>query len=82
MTRLRCCVPHCKRTRGPRKGETAVPFTEWICSEHYKPVDKKLKVLRRRLRRRHGPTERGRRADHVMWAKIKKQAIERGLGLT
>ncbi len=82
MTRLPCCVPHCRRTRGDRKGDPVSRYSEWICGDHYKLVDKELKLRRRQLRRRHGDTPRGRWADDVMWAKIRKQAIERGLGIS
>lgn len=53
MTRLRCVVPSCRRTRGQRKGEPPIKGDEeWICGVHWKMVDRSLKALRRQSRRR------------------------------
>lgn len=41
--RTACCVPFCRRTRGLRKGETALP-SEWVCGEHWRMVPKHNRV--------------------------------------
>lgn len=43
MSRVPCCVPHCRRTRRPWDGMGANP--EWICGKHWPQISK---VLRRR----------------------------------
>lgn len=57
MTRLSCCVPFCRRTRGLRKGETSLP-SEWVCGMHWRMVPKKhrarLSQAYRWYRRRFG----------------------------
>lgn len=47
-----------------------------ICPKHYRLVDPRLKALRRRARRqgRHAAADR-------LWQKIRRQAIERAVGL-
>ncbi len=51
--RLRCCVPHCKHTRGPRKGDTE-PLREggeWICGKHWMALPKQTRRVRYRVER-------------------------------
>lgn len=50
--RIGCVVPGCRRTRGDRKGDPLQPGMEWICGEHWALVDRSLKRLRARSRRR------------------------------
>ena len=69
--RLPCCVPFCRRTTKDNRG-----FNEWLCSKHYGLVDQKLKALRRRALRR-GRYE----LDELIWRRLKRQAIERAVGL-
>lgn len=47
MTRLPCCVPFCRATRGDRKGDPLVPGMEWICSKHWRHVDRRTKRFKR-----------------------------------
>jgi hypothetical protein len=46
--RLPCCVPFCRRTRGPRKGDRypIEEATEWLCADHWKLADVRLRRLR------------------------------------
>lgn len=81
VTRLPCLVPFCRRTRGDRKNDPLRPGLEWICAEHWRLVDRSLKLKRRRLRRRHGDSPCGRRLDHWIWKRMKAQAIERAGGI-
>lgn len=91
--RLRCCVPFCSRTRGARKGDD-YPIEEgmeWICSEHWRAVPKKLRQVQSRsynwsrgqpYRRRGAPTYRkNRQAAGRIWRRCKRAAIERAMGL-
>jgi hypothetical protein len=43
--RTACCVPFCARS-------TKGVWAEWLCSDHWKLVDRSLKALRTRSRRR------------------------------
>lgn len=40
--RLRCCVPHCRRTR-----KAGGAGDEWICGVHWPMVSKRTKLFRR-----------------------------------
>lgn len=95
--RLSCVVPFCKHTHGRHKGEP--PFnewTEWICGEHWRLVDQRLKRLRTAIRRRAERLKTGaeyRRgwvhprlvnalgSQRRIWRKMKRQAIERAMGI-
>jgi hypothetical protein len=46
--RLPCCVPFCRRTRGRRKGDRypIEEATEWLCADHWKLADQRLRRLR------------------------------------
>ena len=86
--RLRCSVPYCRRTYGNPDG-----YAEWLCGEHYRLADPSLRMRKtaymRKLRaaeRRCDPAsiERAERLLHIanfVWRKIKRQAIERALGI-
>ena len=69
--RIPCVVPYCTC------GATCYPpGYEIVCPKHYRLVDRCLKALRRTARRR------GReRLDHLLWRRIKRQAIERAAGI-
>ena len=70
--RIPCIVPYCGC------GATCYPpGYEIICSKHYRLVDRALKTLRRRARKA-GKN----RLDHMLWQRIKRQAIERAMGIT
>jgi hypothetical protein len=88
--RICCCVPGCKRSTA--RFESG----EIICAKHYRLVDKKLKKLRARIRardrRNHQPGRiitalialrilRAEQTDAMIWERIKKQAIERAMGI-
>lgn len=80
-----CEVPFCRRT------STRWP-DEWLCCDHWRLVDRSLKLYRTRrlkqLRQRAEQTlewkdwMRLRRASHLIWRRMKRQAIERALGIT
>lgn len=75
--RVRCVVPFCRRTTA--RTEVA----EWICGDHWQMVD----LRARRVYGRHAKQWR-RYAPHRteatawrLWSWIKRQAIERSLGI-
>lgn len=78
--RIPCVVPFCGC------GATCYPpGHEIICPKHYRMVDRALKAKRRRIRamlkaRRATETDRARRLDNWLWAKIVNQAITRAAG--
>jgi hypothetical protein len=81
MTRVACCVPFCRRT-------TARQFVEWICREHWLLIDpRKRRVYarqRRRFRRFAGDEVAAEIFDRVtdrLWRNIKREAIERAVGV-
>lgn len=89
--RLLCCVPFCRRTRAD-DGD----FVEWMCGDHYRLVDRRLKTLRSRIRRRcekivrgadyrrgwvHLRVTRAHHTDNLLWDRMKRQAIERAAGI-
>lgn len=68
---LICQVPFCRRSTSRPK-----PYwDEWLCAQHYKLVDKRLKNLRSAAWRR-----RRYQLDRWLWREAKRQAIERALG--
>lgn len=78
--RIPCVVPFCGC------GATCYPpGHEIICPKHYRLVDRDLKAKRRRVRallkaRRAAETDRARRLESWLWAKIVNQAITRAAG--
>lgn len=94
--RLQCCVPFCSRSRGDWKGDPVSKYSEWICADHWRLVDRRLKTIRRRILQRAefimggDDYKRGlvhRRAitaigsNARIWTKMKAQAIERAMGM-
>lgn len=82
IDRILCCAPFCKRT--VRRDKLAYGASEWICQTHYSLVDIKLKRQRSSLRRRNikrQEWERYVKTDNRMWDRIKRQAIERAVGI-
>lgn len=80
--RISCCAPFCRRSTA--KGKLPFGFNEWLCPDHYRAVDIKLKRQRAALRRRNIKridAERYVATDDRMWRRIKKQAIERAAGI-
>lgn len=87
--RVGCCVPFCRR------GSTKWPIPyELLCGDHYRMSDKALRVKRARVRRKlarlgeldttscKSLTDRAARIDRLFWERIKRQAIERALGIS
>lgn len=82
--RLSCAVPGCNRTRGQRKGEPPIrEGEEWVCGDHWRLVPKMMRhiVARARKRLRRRDTDANIRSFNRIWARCKREAIERGLGL-
>ena len=79
--RQRCIVPHCNRTRWLR------PEEEWICQQHWSVVSRRGRSLYSRVRRKlkrypmivTAPSLR--LLEARLWARLKAEAIERGMGL-
>jgi hypothetical protein len=72
-----CCVPFCRHT-------TRRPFNEWVCGPHWRLVDKRVRSLCGRVKRkanRIGWTPALIALDIRLGAQAKRQAIERGLGI-
>lgn len=75
--RISCIVPFCRRTRGDRKGDPITPGMEWICAEHFRPIDRAMKRIYRRAIRR----DRCSPATARIWRRLKRAAIEAAAGL-
>lgn len=73
--RTACCVPFCRRT------STLFPH-EWVCGDHWRLVDRSLKLVRTRLLhgRRNLPQRRWRKLEGLIWSRMKRQAIARAAG--
>lgn len=82
--RISCSVPFCKRRRGLRKGEAALP-SEWICPVHWRMVSSQTKRRYRRCRqllhRRPNQSIHLSRMVERFWDKAKTEAIETGMGI-
>ena len=85
--RIPCCVPYCRRTAARAKFPDA---EEIICGKHYRLASATLRRRLSRLRRqrsRYRPgidddqLDRSYALDWRLWVRIKKQAIERAMGL-
>lgn len=73
--RTGCVVPFCRRT------STLFP-SEWICGDHWRLVDRSLKMFRtKRLKAAQRNRKRWERLERATWRRMKRQAIERALGL-
>lgn len=86
--RLRCCVPFCKRTRGPRKGDNPpiTEATEWLCGPHWQAIPASLRrrrsLILRKMRRASGERlQRIHTIDGRMWKRCREAAIERAGGI-
>lgn len=87
--RTPCCVPFCRRS-------TAGRWKGFICGPHWRLVDRDLKQLRSRLRRRFMKrgevvtiprgwrflTDRAARIENGIWRRMVRQAIERATGVS
>lgn len=77
MTRVRCCVPFCRRTTKP-------DCDEWICGPHWKAVPKSARRVFFRVKRllRQSPHDDRAWARHnAIWQRVKRHAIERAMGI-
>ena len=87
-SRLFCLVPFCKRWTRSTK------WSEFLCADHYRPVDRRLKRLRAMLRRRvdrlksgadyrrdhvHLQIIRAPRSDDLVWQRIRRDALAKAL---
>ena len=82
--RIACCVPHCPRTRGDRKGDPVTPDMEWICGDHWRMADKRRRKVWGRVKgrwRRFGPDADRGPIDDRLWRALKRQAINRAFGI-
>ena len=80
--RAPCIIIGCRRTF--KRAQLDWGDNEYMCGDHYRMSDKALRQLRTKLRRRAkriGWTDRLARIDNWLWARIKKQATERTLGI-
>ena len=76
--RMKCLVPFCQHTRGPRKGDPQGKFlAEWICGAHWNGTDRRLRASYYMARKR-----RLWRTEAWYWEQLKAQAIERAMGVT
>lgn len=76
--RITCCVPFCRRTYHNREG-----YSEWICVDHWRltaKIDRKIYSRRRKLACQELTEHRIQKAN-TMWNVLKKQAIERAVGI-
>jgi hypothetical protein len=95
--RLPCVVPFCRRTfKNGKLGAPWPDGVEVLCRKHYSLASKHLRVLRGRFRARKAKLKRGAdykrgwvhlrisradRTDTMLWDRIKRQAIERAVGI-
>lgn len=77
--RVACMVPGCRRTLAREK--LAPKHDQHLCQKHYALVDKRLKRLRVRTRRRHGFCLYAQHLDNRIWRRMIRQAIERAAGI-
>jgi len=92
--RVRCQVPFCNHTIGPRKDDTdpLTPTTQWVCREHWMAIPKKMRQAHSRAwnwdhakpyRRKGSPLMRDNdAASWRVWKRCKRAAIERAMGLS
>jgi hypothetical protein len=74
VERLRCLVPFCRRSRGDRKNDPVDRYDEWLCGEHWRLVDRRIRRLHRRAQRLgRAPVARW------LWERAKTQALSRAL---
>lgn len=71
--RIACLVPFCPRTRSKplRDGHD-----EWICADHWRLTSRRTRLNLFRARRK-----RREEVEHWIWQRLKKQAIEAGMGI-
>ena len=69
--RISCLVPFCRRTT-----KRIAAWDEWICGNHWRAVDPKLKAIKRAAKRMRRSKLAG-----LIWERCRRQAIERAAGL-
>lgn len=77
VSRLPCVVPGCRRTT------SRAEFDEWLCGDHWREIPKQARrIYGRRVRRwrRYHRYSDGLAAARI-WNWLKRQAIERAMGL-
>lgn len=77
--RLPCLVPGCKCTLAPAPGDN-----EGICIKHWKLADRGWRMLynkRRRLLRADPTNAKHLNSCQRIWWRLKRQAIERAVGI-
>lgn len=85
--RIPCLVPGCDRT-SPDHTKDGTPIIETICGKHFRMADKHQIARYRKLwhiveRRAGYPiAERAHGLAGEVWQTIRKQAIERAMGIT
>jgi len=83
-TRTSCIVPFCRRTTATDKLR-AKGHNEWICTDHWRSVDPRLRRLKsraeRKLARGTGDPVTMRGIIDRTWTKVKAKAIEAAAGL-
>lgn len=87
--RTACSVPFCRRSVAGR-------WAGYLCGDHWRLVDRDLRRLRTKLRRRfmkrgevvtikggwRSLTDRAARAEAGIWRRMVRQAIERATGVS
>lgn len=68
--RVACCVPFCGRT-------TSRPYSEWICSNHWRLVPKRKRQLYSLAKRRRKPES----VQAFLWSRCKVAAIQAAGGI-
>ena len=84
MTRLRCIVPGCKRSRGQRKGEPPIEgHWQWVCHDHWTASNKQMRRALNRAQRDvwREPCSRNRARAARLWRRMTRHVIERAMGI-
>lgn len=78
--RLHCEVPGCRRTKAKQSDD----YREWLCSKHWPTIRKDRRRVLKRLHRqgkRTGWTNKMLIRELRLWRAIRREAIERALGI-
>lgn len=88
--RLSCCVPFCRRTTKRVADQVYIEnhfrvdlFAEWICSEHWRHVSDRTRRLHSMAKRRLRKFKdlKNLKIGARLWARCKREAIERAAGI-
>lgn len=78
--RIPCLVPFCGRTM--RRTPDSGPDTEFICAKHWPAIDRRVRRLHCKIRRKRKRGAQGlEAAAQRMWDRCRRQAIERAGGI-